>query len=329
LERVNESRDPTDPEGDLMSAWGIAEWYGKDVIAMSAEERKGAADTALAIHDRFIKLTEQPECPFLGTIRPGAKCNKPGGVCSIRRYYQDEDEVFATGAQPTTMCPNRFLEHRGDISLFAYIAQKFFAVDSGAKVIKEIPFLLKETLDNEERSAKAGRIDWIVVPNPRQGESAGELQWIAVETQGVYFSGDEIWPDMVSYRNDPSRLQMPAGKRRPDYRSSGAKRLAPQLDAKSPVMSRWGRKVVVVVDIAFFEEMGSLVEASDFDNSEVVWLIMKYDAEMQLIVDSIKYAELIPSVAALQAAKPVNRAQFEDMLRSEMQKRTSKKVFDA
>jgi hypothetical protein len=312
-----------------MAAWGIAEWFGEDIVTMTPDQRAEAADIALAVHRRDKKLADQPECPFLGTIRPGARCNKPGGVCSIRRYFPDEDEVISTGAQPTTMCPNRFLEHRGDSSVFAYIALKFFGAADGAKVIKEIPFLLKESTDGSERGAKAGRIDWIVVPRPSSRSDADDLQWIAVETQGVYFSGAEIWPDVASYARDPSKLHMPTGVRRPDYRSSGAKRLAPQLDAKSPVISRWGRKMVVVVDVAFFNEMGALPEASDFDNSEIVWLIMKYDDDMRLTVDDVKYAELVPSVAALQAAKPVNRAQFEGMLRSEMNKRSSKKVYDA
>ncbi len=155
------------------------------------------------------------------------------------------------------------------------------------------------------------------------------MEWVAVETQGVYFSGDQIWPDMQMYIDDPSAVHMPAGKRRPDYRSSGAKRLAPQLQAKSPVINRWGRKVVVIVDEAFFDEMGALAAASDFDNSEVVWFVVGYSDSMELSLKTVVFAELIPSIAALQAAKPVQRAEFETMLKIEISSSDSTKVFDA
>ncbi len=312
-----------------MGAWGIAEWFGKDIVEMSPSEREAAADSALAASALSLKDAPQPLCPFQATLKPGALCNKVGGVCSIRQYQRDGDRVVATDAQPTTLCPSRFLEHRGERSIFAHIAKELYGVESGAKAIKEIPFLQKETLDGEERGAKAGRIDWIVVPFPADKDGSGWLDWVAVETQGVYFSGDKIWPDIEEYKADPYQVHMPAGKRRPDYRSSGAKRLAPQLDAKSPVMIRWGRKVVVVVDIAFFNELGALTAASDFDNSEVVWFVVRYAEDMQLSVTNVVFAELGASIAALQAAKPVQRAQFEQMLKLEIGSSRTNKVFDA
>ena len=59
----------------------------------------------------------------------------------------------------------------------------------------------------------------------------------------------------------PSPVLYPVGKRRPDYRSSGPKRLSPQLDVKVPVLRNWGKKVVVVIDRYFFDNMNELTDA--------------------------------------------------------------------
>jgi hypothetical protein len=306
-------------------SWGIAEWYGKDIVEMSEDERRSAAEIALRTNAEGLKNVPQPTCPFLDTIKPGAPCNKKGGICSIRQYTKVGDDVVVADGQPATNCPNRFLEHRGETSIFSVIAEELYGVTSGAKVIKEIPFLEKEVLEGE-RSAKAGRIDWILVPDP-SAANEGEFPWIAIESQAVYFSGGNIWVDVALYAGDPSRLHMPALHRRPDFRSSGAKRLAPQLLAKSPVVTRWGRKIAVIIDLAFFNEMGALVVASDFDNSEVVWIITKYEDDMKMVIHTVLYAELGPSISALQAAKPVNRVQFERMLRNELGSAKTSKVF--
>lgn len=227
--------------------WGIAEWYGHDLRSMTPHERHDAALLALATKEKGMSEVEQPICPFLATVRPDARCNKVGGVCSIRDYGPNKKSRIPD-VQPAAVCPNRFLEVYGDESIFAYIAREFFGVSSGAKVIKEVPFLNTTDAQGVQRSAKAGRIDWLVVPRPPAAGDNSRMDWIAVETQAVYFSGTNIWDDIRPYLDTPDTLHYPAGNRRPDYRSSGAKRLAPQLSAKSPVMRTWGRKVVVVVD---------------------------------------------------------------------------------
>lgn len=311
-----------------MAGWGIAEWYGKDVATMSGPERHEAASRAIAAKDAGVTNSPQPECPFLSSIRPGSSCNKVGGVCSVRQYSAGSPAT-ALEAQPTTVCPNRFLEFRNKESLFGTLAHEIFGSTDGARVIKEIPFLEKETMDGEQRGAKAGRIDWILVPKPSSNGDQSDLPWLAIETQAVYFSGDSMWPDIEEYLVDPDQVHFPKGRRRPDYRSSGAKRLAPQLSAKAPVMNRWGRKVAVVVDEAFFAEMGALAETTDFDNAEVVWVLVKYDSAMKLTVSNLLHTELSASIAALQAAKPVNKREFESQLRDALSNAKIGKVFDA
>lgn len=312
-----------------MASWSIAEWYGKEIRTMSGAERRKAAEVALATNEDGIAAVEQPLCPFLSVVRPGATCNKPGGVCSIRPY-ESGAPVTLPDEQPAAVCPNRFLEVYGGESVFSYIAKELYDVDSGAVVVKEIPFLNKVDAAGKVRGAKAGRIDWVVIPHPPKKGDTAPLDWVAIETQAVYFSGTNMWGDIALYLDDPDRLHAPQGVRRPDYRSSGAKRLAPQLSAKSPVMRRWGHKVVVVVDESFFAELAALPDTiSDFDNAEVVWIVMRYTDKMNLVVDRVIFAELTDSIAALQATQPMNRGEFELGLKAELWKANSDKVHRA
>lgn len=297
---------------------------------MTSAERHTAAEVALATHADGRANVEQPECPFLGTIRADARCNKPGGVCSIRPYEGGGTTVRLPEQQPAAVCPNRFLEVSEGQSVFGFIARRLYGVEAGAMVVKEIPFLHKVDAAGNIRAAKAGRIDWVVIPSPPTEGDTAPLDWVAVETQAVYFSGTNMWDDIAAYHREPDRLHAPTGQRRPDYRSSGAKRLAPQLDAKSPVMRRWGHKVVVVVDESFFAEMGGMpTTVEDFDNSEVVWVVMHYTEDMHLVANRVVFAELSDSVAALHATQPLNRAEFEQGLKAELWKDQSEKVHPA
>jgi restriction endonuclease NotI len=74
--------------------YGIGEWYGRDFSALTVPEMKEL------VRAQFREL----DCPF----RPG-KCNKKGGVCSLREFALTERGVVATGPIVTT-CPQRFLQ---------------------------------------------------------------------------------------------------------------------------------------------------------------------------------------------------------------------------
>jgi hypothetical protein len=157
-------------------------------------------------------------------------------------------------------------------TLFVWIAEKMLDV-SDPIIVKETPFLRKTSekarsadiandmlVEAADETKKAGRIDWILV-DPSTGD-ARELSWCVVETQALYFSGAKMRSEFDAYAHAPSPVLFPTGKRRPDYRSSGPKRLWPQLDVKVPVLRNWGKKVVVVVDRFFFENMNSLIDPS-------------------------------------------------------------------
>jgi hypothetical protein len=326
--------------------YGIAEWFGKDINRMTPEERQRLGSLA-AKQDRDRSLAGAPECPFLSALIPGARCNKAGGVCSFRRYESDGEAV--AGDQIVTMCPSRFLQTVGpDKSLFSWISEKMLDIPS-ATVVKETPFLRStaevphkfktpKSLDDEadENNRKAGRIDWILV-NPISVD-AGELEWCAVETQALYFSGERMRLEFDAYSSQPSPVLVPIGKRRPDYRSSGPKRLWPQLDVKVPVLRNWGKKVVVVVDRFFYQNMNTLIDPSPRarndkerrENADVAWFIVDYDESLHLCAGDVVFTSLDSSRIALNATEPLSKADFTEKLRNVISDRgRQNKVFTA
>jgi Restriction endonuclease NotI len=307
----------------MSAKYGIAEWFGKDVQSMSATERASAA--AAAISQRDEKEPIAPKCPFIQALQPGAPCNKIGGVCSIRKYSDGEIAVLSVNEQPVTTCPNRFRERHNGLDMFSTIGEILFN-DSEPLVVKEVPFLEKRGVP--EGKNKAGRIDWIVLP--RASLLNSDPLWAAVETQAIYFSGDNIWLDIEDYLTNPGSLRMPIGQRRPDYRSSGPKRLSPQLDVKAPRIGRWGRNTVVVVDAFFWSQMPGLDESKVLDpsNDEVIWVILKYDVDMHLVFDKVVGATMVDSRDALSGTDVMNKDKFTRELVGLLRDRTSGKVFE-
>jgi len=218
-----------------------------------------------------------------------------------------------------TTCPQRFLQEN---AIFREIGKIVLGTDE-PWIIKEEPFLkkLNTATSGDDSDKMAGRIDWILATETKAG-----LDWCAVETQSLYFSGDSMVPYFEAYLySDNGSLLFPVGKRRPDYRSSGAKRLAPQLQVKVPVLSNWGRKTVVVIDRYFFDNMSDLKELSIkqngihseqdlLDNSQIVWIIVDYDSNGEIYVCKYLYTNLIDSIDALNATKAVSKQTFEKKL---------------
>lgn len=307
--------------------YGIAEWFGFDIGEMSQNDRQRYGRLA-AEQDQAGVESGAPPCPFLSTLIQGARCNKIGGVCSIRRYSSGSDGVSGVTVpddKVVTVCPSRFLQSlRDGGSLFSWISEKMLETDLPT-IVKETPFLrnvsdsspnAKDDQHKEEEGKKAGRIDWILV-NPATMDG-GELEWCAVETQSLYFSGSKMRLEFDAYAKAPSPVLFPVGQRRPDYRSSGPKRLSPQLEVKVPVLRNWGKKVAVVIDRFFFENMNILPDADPrakndkerLDNSEVAWFVVDYDETLNLTASETIFASLENSRRALNATEPMSKADF-------------------
>jgi hypothetical protein len=313
-----------------IARYGIAEWFGRDITTMTPEERQSFGQLA-AKQDETGDLSGAPICPFISTLIPSARCNKASGVCTIRKFTAGPGAsgVPVPGDKIVTVCPSRFLQSVvEDKSLFVWISEKMLDIDKPT-VVKETPFLRKVSDaqrlleiaadmedEAEEEGKKAGRIDWILV-NPST-MTAGELEWCAVETQSLYFSGDKMRLEFDAYAVSPAPVLFPVGRRRPDYRSSGPKRLSPQLDVKVPSLRNWGKKVVVVIDRFFYDNMSRLDDASPRarndrerrDNSDVVWFVVDFDEQLHLTASTVVFTTLDTSRRALNATEPLSKADF-------------------
>lgn len=227
------------------SSYGIGEWYGKLFTEITNPKLKEYAG---------LSSPKLMECRFrqaLPELAPKGKtvCTKKGGVCSIRKFsWGDENVSFGP---ITTTCPSRFLE---DGIVFRFIGEQILCTQAPI-IVKEVPFLRRIKTNDDDQSnyevddgkEDVGRIDMVLV-HP----DLSELRWCALEMQAVYFSGGGMNKDFHAIKNHHGNgLPMPAVYRRPDFRSSGPKRLMPQLQIKVPTLRRWGRKMAIVVDKPF------------------------------------------------------------------------------
>ena len=82
--------------------YGTGELYGFDFSSLRAERIR---EFSRASHRDIV-------CPFKPALpgKPAPRCNKKGGVCSLRLFSQDEQGTVEGKGEPVTTCPNRFLE---------------------------------------------------------------------------------------------------------------------------------------------------------------------------------------------------------------------------
>ena len=270
--------------------YGAAEIYGRNFATLSPAEIR---------HLASVPNSEQ-DCPFRGK-----KCKKARGICTLRSY--EERPLVSPTKQPVvTVCPERFLEN----GLVArWIAETLLGTSSPSAVT-EVSFLSGPSDDEDEEGKPVGRIDTILVC-----PGTDPLQWCAVELQAVYFSGKGMKTqfDIFAKWEGPG-LPFPNEVRRPDFRSSGPKRLMPQLQTKVPTLRRWGKKMAVVTDRAFFETMGKMEEVADVSNCDIVWFVLDYIEEAERFYmgpAGTHFITLERAIEGLIAGAPVSLNEFE------------------
>ncbi len=189
-------------------------------------------------------------------------------------------------------------------------------------IISELPFLMSPQLAEEEEGDPdaVGKIDRVLV-NP-EGEV---LKWCALEMQAVYFSGKSMENDFVLMRTwTGPGLLFPQVHRRPDFRSSGPKRLMPQLQIKVPTISRWGKKMAVIIDKAFWESLGEMRATRDLSNSEIAWFVLAYaesvDGRFVLKPHEVHFTTLSHAVEGLTGGTPMSLENFENEIRARIRR---------
>lgn len=341
--------------------FGIAEWYGLSFVHLSPQERSEFAlykpnkkfrlstseSTRLArltLKSKSIDLSQKEEdrrtvlderqrlqfetnklCPFKSSGTSTHLCTKEGGVCSLRLYEQDSkgNTCPAEGERGAirVVCPFRF--HEKD-EAFNWIGEVAINVATAEKV-GEVGFLESERSLDAGGGDDVGRLDMILIDTNTRSED--ELRWVAAEIQAVYFSGREMATEFKAiahhFAKGGNGLIWPTEIRRPDYRSSGVKRLMPQLQIKVPTLRRWGKKMAVLIDEAFFQSLGRMEPIDDLSNADIAWfrVTFSYDPatrRFQIKRGKVLLTTLEESVKGLTAGMPVSRGVFEARIKQKL-----------
>jgi hypothetical protein len=245
----------------------------------------------------------------------GGKCTKKGGVCSFRSYEDAEGvatPILDAQADLRVLCPRRFEE---DKTIFQWVGETVLGTPD-PDIATEVGFLRAEGGD-----ADVGRIDMVLV---NQEVYPGALNWCALEIQAVYFSGRSMGEEFRSIRNyDGDEPPFPGQIRRPDYRSSGPKRLMPQLQIKVPTLRRWGKKMAVVIDKYFYESLGHMEEVEDLSNGDIAWFTVDFQEDengrrFKLVRHGVHITTLERATEGLTGGSPVSLTEFEEGIRSKL-----------
>jgi len=305
----------------IASRFGIGEWYGHSFVRLTSEQRKAYAKIAPVQTPK-----NAPPCPFLSNQTIVTPCTKKGGICSLRLY----DYVEGAAAEPVSgddgklrvVCPHRFKQNG---TIYSKVSDVIIGTDMPV-VIPEVRFLRRNntaiTVDTEvpanSKSEDVGNIDIVLV-----NTNTPVLNWCALEIQAVYFSGEKmklLFSHIENYSGDG--IPFPDKIRRPDYRSSGPKRLMPQLQIKVPTLRRWGKKMAVVVDVTWFRMNVVGVETvSDISNCDIAWVLVDFDESTDpatLIVAGLELQTLEHAVEGLTGGFPVTLSEFESKIREKM-----------
>lgn len=308
--------------------FGIGEWFGKSVGQLSIADRRAFAMDALKSEGK-----SQRTCPFKSLNGQGAVCSKRGGVCSFRLYAWDITQepggingVLVEGKNGAlrAACPYRFHEN-GEI--FKWVGETILG-DADPKIIGEVGFLETASISDTEPGDDVGMIDMILMSS--KTTTGCPTEWAALEIQAVYFSGQKMAVEFHAFNESAEDgILFPKGKRHPDYRSSGPKRLMPQLQIKVPTLRRWGKKMAVVVDRSFFDSLGEMDYVTDVSNADIVWFIVKFEyadgeSDAHITRDEIRFTTLERAVEGLTGGKPVSLKTFENRIRERINKKSKR-----
>jgi len=283
----------------IRKRYGVGELFGLAMAALTPEELR-----------QYSAAGFKATCPHKTNT---ANCHKKGGVCSLVPLEEKEGQVRVIGL-PITTCPTRFLEK--DL-VMGWVSETILGV-SNPRVVSEVSFLMGKEHQEDEPEDEVGRIDKVLVD-----VRGSEMRWCALEMQAVYFSGKKMEDDFALMREwvGPG-LPFPTKVRRPDFRSSGPKRLMPQLQIKVPTLRRWGKKMAVVVDKAFAESLWPMRRAAHISNADIVWFVVSYgelnDGRYELIRHEILMTTLEDAVEGLTGGVPVTLDAFETSIHDKL-----------
>lgn len=174
----------------------------------------------------------------------------------------------------------------------------------------------------DKQGKSAGNIDIVIATLDTNGEI---MDFGAVEVQAVYITGN-VRNVFARYMENPKKNQnmdWPAKNYpSPDYLSSSRKRLAPQLIYKGGILHKWGRKMAVVVDENFFNQLPEFEEV-DKDSADIAWMIygfQKRGDRYSLKRKGIRYTQFESALATMTTAEVGDVSDFVEYLKGRISK---------
>jgi hypothetical protein len=109
----------------------------------------------------------------------------------------------------------------------------------------------------------------------------------------------------------------------PDYLSSSRKRLAPQLIYKGGILHQWGKRMAVVVQKEFYEQLPALEEV-DKAEAEIAWLVysLQFDpisSRYLLERSAVKYTKFESAPLTITSPAVGNMTEFVQSLKKRLQ----------
>jgi hypothetical protein len=304
--------------------FGVGELFGRNLVSLNPEARAELRQQSL---QGPVVCPPKQSCYAFdprGIPTGGVNCTKVGGICSVRRYQAEFQSnriasLIPATIQPastfSTICPHRFLEAG---AVYSWIGSELLGTTQ-PRIVRELAFLESTAGNGEEadEDEAVGRLDCVLVR-----PDAPVLTWCAVEMQAVYLSNSKTTTELNSVAASTLPVPFPVTNPRPDYRSSGPKRLLPQLQVKVPTLSRWGIKMAVVIDQEFYDSLGEMEEANHPSNGDIAWFVMRYnelpDGPATLQPGDVHYTTLAEAIEGLVGADPIPKPAFESAIAAKL-----------
>ncbi len=257
---------------------------------------------------KALRYRKQKLCPFNNKV-PNCtkdKTNNPLGICSV---WHNNTAVIT--------CPTRFRE---DWIIIENAANFAFGSNSNWTSLSEIKL-------TDKNGQSAGNIDFILVQYNEKGQL---IDFVSLEVQGVYISGNLRNPFETYIKNPSKDFEWPKGYNypKPDYLSSSRKRLIPQMLYKGGIFESWKKKQTVALQKSFFDTLPNLPMTSK-SKADIAWFLydLVYNNEQKqnnlVLVDTV-YTAFEPALLKITTPEPGEIFDFINILQNRLNEHLDK-----
>lgn len=257
---------------------------------------------------KALRYRKQKLCPYNNKV-PNCtkdKANNPLGVCCVMNKER-----------PVITCPTRFRE---DWLIIESAAEFAFGTDASWTSLSEIKLV-------DKNGQSAGNIDFVLVQYNEKGQL---IDFVSLEVQGVYISGNLRNPFEEYIKNPSKGFEWPKGYNypKPDYLSSSRKRLIPQMLYKGGIFHTWKKKQTAALQRSFFETLPNLPTTTK-SKADIAWFLYdlefsKKENKFNLVMTETVYTEFEPALLRVTTPEPGDVRNFINILQTRLDEHLDK-----